>query len=56
MNIYRNTQNSAQSADGLHCKLAPTCLQESAALNVSLQLAHIKSIHNNVKWLDPIVF
>uniref|UniRef100_A0A671RJ09 RRM domain-containing protein n=1 Tax=Sinocyclocheilus anshuiensis TaxID=1608454 RepID=A0A671RJ09_9TELE len=27
MNIYRNTQNSAQSADGLHCKLPPTCLQ-----------------------------
>uniref|UniRef100_A0A673IVQ7 U2 small nuclear RNA auxiliary factor 1 n=1 Tax=Sinocyclocheilus rhinocerous TaxID=307959 RepID=A0A673IVQ7_9TELE len=33
MNIYRNTQNSAQSADGLLCKLPPTCLQESVALN-----------------------
>uniref|UniRef100_A0A673J4Y1 C3H1-type domain-containing protein n=1 Tax=Sinocyclocheilus rhinocerous TaxID=307959 RepID=A0A673J4Y1_9TELE len=29
MNIYCNTQNSAQSADGLHCKLPPTCLQGS---------------------------
>jgi len=26
MNIYRNPQNSAQSADGLHCKLSPHSL------------------------------
>lgn len=31
----------------------PTCLQESAALIISLRLAHIKSIHNKVQLFSP---
>lgn len=49
LNIYRNPQNSAQSADGLHCKFS-LHMQDPAALT-ALNFLYHTSPHWN--WLRP---